>query len=424
MSGSDLYNFSKGRGKLKLTVNARPAKGKLNAVSQGTLNIKNGAVLYGPRSMPFNDIDAQIRFDGNGLIVDHLSCVTGKSKLLLQGSAPAIFTLADSVPGNASLIWNIRSPYVDLTDFTSFLSQRKKARRKTEKADVRFSNAGDKADRLLDACKLDMTVLVDEIKYEKFTAKQVRGHVKMVKGNWQAENVSFVHAQGDVSLSGTIDDEGQGLHHVDMEAALNHVNIKQVFQAFGNFSQTAITDKNIDGKVDARVDLDFRMNNKTVIRQSSINGIVDLSITDGALTGFQPLGKLTKLVFRNRDFTDIKFSELTNTFTVSGSDIRFDRMKINSSVLEMYVEGHYSLDGKTDMDIQIPLSNLKKRDWEEISENVKDEGEKGMNVYIKAETDNKGELQFKYNPLKKIRDKRDESIQKFRDKLKIRRNTR
>jgi hypothetical protein len=46
-----------------------------------------------------------------------------------------------------------------------------------------------------------------------------------------------------------------------------------------------------------------------------------------------------------------------------------------------------------------------------------------MNVYIKAETDNKGELQFKYNPLKKIREKRDESIQKFRDKLKFRRKT-
>lgn len=423
LSGSDLYNFSKGRGKLKLAINAHPAKGKLNAVTHGTLNISNGAVLYGPRSMPFNEINAQIRFDGSGLVVDKLSCITGKSKLMLQGSAPAVFTLADSIPGNASLIWNIRSPFVDLADFTPFLSRRKKASRKTQNADVRLSNAGDKADQLLDACKLDMTVVIDEIKYEKFTAKQLKGHVKMVSGNWQAENVSFVHAQGDVSLAGTIDDEGDGLHHVDMEATLNDVNIKQVFQAFGNFSQTAITDKNIDGKVDARIDLDFRMNNKAVIRQSTINGIVDLSITDGALIGFQPLGKLSKLVFRNRDFTDIKFSELTNTFTVTGNDIRFERMKINSSVMEMYVEGHYALDGKTDMDIQIPLSNLKKRDWEEISENVKDEGEKGMNVYIKAETDSKGELQFKYNPLKKIREKRDESIQKFRDKLKFKRKT-
>ena len=423
LSGSDLYNFSKGRGKLRLSINARPAKGKLNAVTHGALTITKGAVLYGPRSMPFNDIEAQIRFDGSGLIVDKLSCITGKSKLILQGSAPAVFTLADSIPGNASLIWNIRSPFVDLADFTPFLSRRKKASRKAEKADVRWSNAGDKADRLLDACKLDMTVAIDEIKYEKFTAKELKGHVRLVSGNWQAENVSFRHAQGDVSLAGTINDEGEGLHHVDMESTLNDVNIKQVFQAFGNFSQTAITDKNIDGKLDAHIDLDFRMNNKAVIRQSTINGIVDLSITNGALTGFQPLGKLSKLVFRNRDFTDIKFSELTNTFTVTGNDIRFDRMKINSSVMEMYVEGHYALDGKTDMDIQIPLSNLKKRDWEEISENVKDEGEKGMNVYIKAETDNKGELQFKYNPLKKIREKRDESIQKFRDKLKFRRKT-
>ena len=74
--------------------------------------------------------------------------------------------------------------------------------------------------------------------------------------------------------------------------------------------------------------------------------------------------------------------------------------------MEIYLEGSYYLDGKTDMDIQIPLSNLKARDWEELSENVTDHGDKGMNVYIHAATDEKGDLKFKYVPLKKLKDKR------------------
>ena len=81
-------------------------------------------------------------------------------------------------------------------------------------------------------------------------------------------------------------------------------------------------------------------------------------------------------------------------------------MKINSSLLEIYVEGNYNLDGNADLQIQIPVSNLKKRDWEELSDNITDKGQKGMNVFIHAKTDETGELRFRYDPLKKIKEKR------------------
>jgi AsmA-like C-terminal region len=282
-----------------------------------------------------------------------------------------------------------------------------------------LAKAGQKADRLLSACKLNMTMDVKEMHYKTFAASALTGSVKMIDNTWFMNNVSFKHADGTVALTGTMKEISSVRNDVAIKAALENVNINKIFVAFGNFSQTAVTDKNIRGVLNADVLLNFQMNNKAVISQRSLSGTTQLSITDGELKGFQPLGKLSRLIFRKRDFTEIKFSELTNEFTVTGNQIHFDRMKINSSVMEMYVEGDYFLDGKADMDIQVPLSNLQKRDWEEISENVTDEGEKGMNIYIKAETDEKGELHFRYNPLKKIRDKREQTIRKFRDRLKV-----
>ena len=89
-------------------------------------------------------------------------------------------------------------------------------------------------------------------------------------------------------------------------------------------------------------------------------------------------------------------------------------MKINSSLAELYIEGSYFLNGDADLYIQIPVSNLKKRDWTELSENITDRGHKGMNVFIHAKTDENGELRFKYDPLKKI--KENEGLKKIKEK--------
>ncbi|MBK9423451.1 MAG: hypothetical protein IPN54_04890 [Bacteroidetes bacterium] len=418
LSGSDLYNFSAGNGNLDFKLVANPDKTGLHAKVTGGISIINGSVMYGPRSMPFNSINASIRFDGSGIVVDKLSCISGKSKLSLKGSAPAIFSLADSLPDKAELIWTVKSDFIDLADFTGFLTERKKMTSRNASSS-QLAKAGQKADRLLSACKLSMSMDVKELHYKTFAATSLKGGVKMIDNIWFINNVSFKHADGAVALTGTLKEISAVRNDVAINAALENVNINKIFVAFDNFSQSAVTDKNIRGVLNADVQLNFQMNNKAVISQRSLSGTTQLSITDGELKGFQPLGKLSRLIFRKRDFTEIKFSELTNEFTVKGNQIHFDRMKINSSVMEMYVEGDYFLDGKADMDIQVPLSNLQNRDWEEISENVTDEGEKGMNVYIKAETDEKGELQFKYNPLKKIRDKREETIRKFRDRIKV-----
>ncbi|MBL7913461.1 MAG: hypothetical protein JNL49_00310 [Bacteroidia bacterium] len=418
LSGSGLYNFSSGNGKLDFKLIANPDKTGLHADITGGVIINNGAVMYGPRSMPFNNINAKIRFDGSGIIVDQLSCVTGKSKLNMKGSAPGIFTLADSLKGKPELNWNIKSDFIDLADFTGFLTERKKVGA-VASADLTLANAGRKADRLLNDSRLNMSLDVKELKYKTFNASAIKGGMKLIDNVWYINNISCMHADGKVSLTGTMKEVSPVRNDVSMSAEMEHVDINKIFIAFGNFSQKSVTDKNIVGMLDASVKLEFQMNNKAVISQKSLKGTTQLSIKNGELKGFQPLGKLSKLIFRKRDFTEIKFSELTNEFTVTGNQIHFERMKINSSVMEMYVEGAYFLDGRADMDIQVPLSNLQRRDWEEISENVSDEGEKGMNVYIKAETDEKGELHFKYNPLKKIRDKREETIRKFRDRIKV-----
>lgn len=418
LSGSHVYNFKEGTGSFSLDVIARPAGTELNASVNGLLSITNGHVVYGPRSMPFNTINASLRINGKDIYIEKLACTTGKSSLDLRGFAPGLIEYIQNGKGNLKLSWTIKSSQIYLQDFVNFLGKRKSISPQKVKSAPKFYQEGSKLEKYLDACDLDMNIDVKYLVFENFSASEITGNVKMTENNWQLNKIGLKHADGDVKLEGALNNLSDSISDVHLEATMKGLNIQKVFTSFNNFNQTAITDQNLEGIVFADVSVDFKMDTKTRIKQQDIDGIVDLTIREGAIKGFQPLGKLAKFVFPKRDFSDIKFSELTNKFIVGGHEIYFERMKINSSVLELYVEGSYYLDGQTNLFIQVPLANLKKREWEEISTDISDKGEKGMNVFIHAHTDEKGELRFKYDPLKKIKSKHDGAFKKVIGKFK------
>ncbi len=413
--GAQLFIFSKGTASYVLSVTANPVESKLNALVKGTIIIQNGSALYGPRSMPFSNINGKITINNSDVNIEKLSCNSGSSQLVLKGEAPGLIDFINNKKQDAKLSWSISSPYINIKDFLPFLSERKSTGVVKQNKSSRFFTEGSKLDNFLNASVLDMKMEVAKIEFKNFIATNFSGNVKLIKNEWKLNNLNFNHADGNVRLSGILKEVNPNLFSVHADANMKLLNIKKVFTSFDNFGQTIITGKNIDGIFNAQSVISFEMDNKTEIKHNSLMGTVDLSITNGELKGFQPIGKLGRFIFPKRNFSDIKFSEISNNFSVNGNEIYFDRMKVNSSVLEMYLQGSYFLDGKTDMTIQIPVGNLKKRDWDELSENVVDKGAKGMNVFINATTDKNGDIKFKYDPLKRIKDKKSAGFSKFID---------
>ena len=81
-------------------------------------------------------------------------------------------------------------------------------------------------------------------------------------------------------------------------------------------------------------------------------------------------------------------------------------MEIESNVLSMFVEGLYDLNGKqTDLSIQVPLSNLKKRGSAYIPTNKGINKNGGASVFIRAKPNDKGDIKFSYDLFKRFRKK-------------------
>jgi len=141
-----------------------------------------------------------------------------------------------------------------------------------------------------------------------------------------------------------------------------NVDVTKMFSQFDNFGQQAVRSENLKGMLncDAKVGTDLDKNFEII--PSTLTSDVRLRLRDGHLINFEPLQKLSSLVFRNRDFNDISFSEITENFHFEGYRMSIEELEVASSVFNFYVvDGLYNLKGISNFNLLVPWNNLKKR---------------------------------------------------------------
>jgi len=82
-------------------------------------------------------------------------------------------------------------------------------------------------------------------------------------------------------------------------------------------------------------------------------------------------------------------------------------MEIESNVITLFIDGIYSFGKKTDINIEIPLSNLKKRDSTYVLDPNNPEKREGSKIFLRA-IDENGEVNIKLAFRKKKKDKEKE----------------
>jgi hypothetical protein len=149
---------------------------------------------------------------------------------------------------------------------------------------------------------------------------------------------------------------------VDADVSIQNVNVKKLFDQFENFGQEAIVSDNLKGNLFVEARFKTRLDEKMNLKPESMVCDASLKLIDGHLINYEPVQSLSNFLFRNRDFNDVAFSELNETFKLRGYEMQIDELEIGSNVLNLYVvDGLYNFKGNSNVNILIPWSNLKKR---------------------------------------------------------------
>ncbi|MEO8765888.1 MAG: AsmA-like C-terminal region-containing protein [Ginsengibacter sp.] len=392
---SSVLELQSGDGSINLTYKGPLEKNNnTNSFINGVISFKDGNVLYVPRNVELKNVNGRLVFKNSDVFIEKLQCLVLNNKLTMDGQAKNLLSLVNTAPNKVNIAWNIYSPSLNLSSFIYLLKSEKKiAANKSTKS--KLGEVATSIDAALDQGRVNVHLRAAKLYYKKFEGSNAIADVSLLQDRYLVNKLSMDHAGGHIDLSGSLASVKENYHQANVDVLMDNVDVNKVFAAFSNFGQDGITAQNLEGKLNAKINATLDLDNDGKAYPNSIVSVIDFSLKNGVLTNFEPVKKIQSFIFKKRDFENIRFAELKDRLEISNQEIKINRMEIESTVISMYVEGIYSMKGTTDMSIQLPLSNLKKRDANYKPENTGADKKGGSSIYIRGRPGPDGNIQFK-----------------------------
>ncbi|HCN83936.1 MAG TPA: AsmA family protein [Sphingobacteriaceae bacterium] len=387
--GGETFAFSEGSASVNIAYQAPYNQGDHSErFIYGTVQISDGSATYLPRNLPFKNVKAKLDFRGRDLFLQDIQVQSNSSIMKMNGSIKDFSNLYYTDPQKLVLDWNITSPQINLGEFLSFLGKRKSS------ANSKLTGVSQQLDKMLEQGSVHMQLKVDRLLYKKFSARNINSDITLRQAGITVKNVSLSHAGGSLHLNGNIDQNGD-LNQVKMNTRIVNANIQELFKSFNNFGQTTITSQNLKGSFSAVTNISALIKDNGEVVPWSVNGTVDFNLRNGALINFDPMLRLGAFAFPNRNFSNITMKDLKNTLTIQGKTVDIPRMQIETSVLNVFLEGVYGFSTGTNIALQIPLRNPKKDEFIFDKEEKEKRSTRGIVLNMHAVDGNDGKVKFK-----------------------------
>lgn len=387
--GSNTFKFTSGNANLNLVY-----KAPFNQLDTGrryifgSVKVEKGSAAYNPRNLKFKDISMLMNFSGEDLFLEKLSVKSGTTSLAMEAALKNFSNFYYNDPHKILIDWKVKSPNVNLNEFMSFLGKRNQVSNSKQK---RFTG---NLDKILELANMNMEIEVDRLVYKNFQGKNLKTNITLKQSGILINRMSIKQGGGSMDLKGNIDQKGS-LNRFSLNSRIKNVNVQNLFYAFDNFGQDAITDKNLRGTFFGNASVSGSMLPSGKIVPRSLTGKLTFDVRNGSLVNFDPMYKIGKFAFHNRDFSNITFMNLKNTLTISKGKVTIPPMEIRSSVLNIFLSGVYSFGKGTDIGLKIPLRNPRKDELITDMDEKRDRSLKGIVLNLHATDGDDGQVKIR-----------------------------
>lgn len=382
-----------------------------NSFLNGSISFNNGTMLYAPRNVELKAVNGALVFKNSDIFIQNLQCNILNNKIVMNGTAKNVLTLINTEPNRVKIDYNIFSPDLNLNAFTYLLKKKSNTVKRLNSNKKIFGDMALKIDDLLEKSTIDLSLTAPVLRYKKFLASNTNASVTLLQDRYILNNISMQANGGSMNIKGQLLNNSGAYHTANINAYVNNVDVKKLFASFNNFGQDGILSTNLEGQLTAKVNSALNISDEGEVLPTSVNGEVSFSLKNGALNNFEPIKKIQNFIFKKRDFENIIFAELKDNLIIKNGDIKLNRMEIQSSVLSLFVEGIYSKKAGSDLSIQIPLNNLKKRDGDYNPVNIGTKSKTGRSIFLRGKTGNDGKVNFKLDLFNKFQKDKKETAE-------------
>lgn len=374
-----------------------PKTDKMTGKLRGTMQLSQLALQNKPGKIALSQLNGTATFDENSVLIPQLSLHDGRSDLFISGKVMHLPAALFGSPNPAQAYVHTRIPYWNVT-FPDRLAGRR-ARRNKGKPRFELTKL---LDETINNLQVTASLEADHMRYHRLEANHVRGQVIIKNQLIELKNLSMNTCGGSVHLSGGFKTfDGKGLPLFYAQGKVNKANVDSVFYSLANFGQKTITDRNLRGILTADFQFQSLISNDTSLVKSSMKGLVNLNLDKVQIIDFKPLLNIQKLVFKNRDLDNVKFAPFRTQFVLQGEEVQMKRMKVESNVFYFFLDGTYSFGNKTDLSIQIPMNNLRRKALANQLEIREVEDVKGDVIFLRAVQEG-NDVRIRYEKMKRF----------------------
>ena len=356
MINEDFIKFSEGSAKVNLDFKFDIVDLKLNKPDfTGNIIIKNTSFNYKPKNINFQKTDLELHFTEQALLIKKFKFQNKANTVYMEGRADNFLNLYYDAPEKMTVNWKIYSPYLDIKQIISVLSS------KNQSSAIKNKNqSSDQLQEVFSKSKANVDLLVDKLSYKKMIGNQFKVHIALTNSGLYVKKGSMKGSAGS-----SISFDAQLVPKNELILFKSNVNLKdgeisRFLASFNNFGVKSFAPNNIKGKLSLTASLSGILNSERDLIERSVAGNVRFEVKNGTLKDFEPIQKIGKIAFPNRNVSAITFSDLYAIATIKGDKINVKEMKVTSNVLNFDVDGVYSLSSTgTNLALKIPLRNPK-----------------------------------------------------------------
>ncbi len=311
--------------------------------AEGLLKLNNVSFNIDGDSLAYTGFSGNFDFNNNEVRVDNFKGKAGKTDFLMKGTLGNVFGYLFSKDQAITITSTVQSNLVYLDElFARHASN-------TNENDYRF--------RISPRLKLKLNARVNQLQFRKFIARNIIGDFRVENRELIAEKLDLKTMGGNIRLSGSVDGKQEEQLILKCAVNLKKVDIAQVFYECEDFGQDVLKKDNIQGKLDADVQLNSIVSSGLSIDLDKLYATANIVVNEGALLNFAPLNNLSRFISLD-ELRNVRFSTLKNQIEIRNRNVIIPRMDIVSNAINIGVSGTHTFDNVVDYHFELFLSDL------------------------------------------------------------------
>ncbi|MFT7589931.1 MAG: hypothetical protein ACI959_002152, partial [Limisphaerales bacterium] len=230
--------------------------------------------------------------------------------------------------------------------------------------------------------KIELTIKT--FKYRDLILENLTAPFELSPGYYHTPELSAQGMEGKVNLKTSLRQSNSGMLNLQVSGNLDGLLVQEVFREFEDFGQKELTQSHLKGTLYGQLlSLNATWNKALILQQDQLLAEFELEIIDGELIKYEPLNSLSGFI-KVDELEHIRFSNLKNKISIKNQRINIPTMQINSSAINIALNGHHGFDNTIDYDVKVNLLDVLQNKFRKKANSsfVEEAKEGGLNIYL------------------------------------------